>query len=352
MRLRLALLTALLAVAVIGTSSIIGAPEAQLPEGWHLITPGGNTTCGRGEPYSFYARQGSSNNLVINFQGGGFCWNGLTCNASTTTFDDSVNPGDPSDNPSLYPVGISHFDNGENPFRDHSMIYVNYCTGDAHTGNRTTTYNHEGNVFDIQHRGTVNARAALDWAYQNFPNPESVFITGCSAGAIGAGYWANDIMTRYRGSRLALLGDSGGGWRSNMGEIFNQWGTNYRGVTGNNLSFERFYTTAAQNFPNARVAQFNTSVDETQWFFHNIGFGQRIYPEALAMNLREIESRARNFRFYVAWGNQHCMIPRGEFYSTVTQGVRLRDWVAAIAAGEPVDDIFCSDCLDMTLYAG
>lgn len=352
MRVRVLLFVALIAIVGISASSTLSAPEAQLPPGWHQITPGGDAVCGRGAPYSFYARDGASTNLVINFQGGGFCWNGLTCNASTTTFDDSINPADPSDNPSLYPVGITHFENGENPFAEADMVYVNYCTGDAHTGNRTATYDYEGNVFEIQHRGVVNARAALEWTYQHFPNPESVFITGCSAGAIGAGYWASDILNHYPGARAALFGDSGGGWRSNMGGIFDQWGTNYRGVTGGNLSFERFYITTAQNFPNARVAQFNTSADDTQWFFHNIGFGQRIYPEALAMNMREIESRARNFRFYVAWGGQHCMIPRAEFYSTVTQGVRLRDWVASIAAGEPVDDIYCSDCLDMTLYAG
>ena len=39
-------------------------------------------------------------------------------------------------------------------------VYVPYCTGDLHWGNATVRYQ-EG--VTIEHRGAVNAQAAVDW---------------------------------------------------------------------------------------------------------------------------------------------------------------------------------------------
>jgi hypothetical protein len=318
----------------------------QLPPGaWHMLTPGGETTCGRGAPYSFHVREGAGDGLLINFQGGGMCWNASTCNIPTTTFDDSVLPNDPSDNPALFLVGITDFGRPDNPFAEYDMIYVNYCTGDMHTGNAVVGYDDNGFWYEVRHKGAVNVRAVLDWVYAHYPAPSNVFVTGCSAGSVGAAYWASDIMRRYSGRRVALLGDSGGGWRGNMSNNFALWGA------GQGLSIEQFYIRAARNYPNNRVAQYNTAYDETQSFFHFVGFAGVEYREALRLNLGEIANRARNFRSYTQGGNLHCIIPRGEFYSYAANNVRVRDWVADIAAGNPVNTIQCSECENQT-FAG
>lgn len=317
--------------------------RGDLPAGtWNQITTGGETTCGHGAPYSFYYREGAGEGLLINFQGGGMCWNAQTCNISTTTFDDSVLPNDPSDNPALFPVGATDFSNPENPFINYDMIHVNYCTGDMHTGNTSIGYDFEGNWFEVQHRGYVNASTVLNWVYANFPAPESVFVTGCSAGSVGAAYWAQNIMEQYRGRRVTLFGDSGGGWRGNLGHSFNLWGTTYNGTAGRNLSIEQFYTGAARAFPNNRVAQYNTAWDETQSFFNFVGFSSVEYREALRQNMRDITNRAGNFRSYIAGGDLHCIMPRNEFYTYSQNGVRFRDWIANIAAGVGVNNVACA----------
>jgi len=327
-------------------------PRQALPAGtWNQITPGGETTCGHGAPYSFYYREGPGEDLLINFQGGGMCWNAQTCNVSTTTFDDSINPGDPSDNPALFPVGITDFGNPENPFVNYDMIYVNYCTGDMHTGNAVVGYDYNGNWFETRHKGAINAAAVLNWVYANFPNPDSVFVTGCSAGSVGAAYWATDIMRHYSGERVALLGDSGGGWRGGLGSSFALWGTTFNGAAGSGLNIETFYINAARNFPNNRVAQYNTAADETQAFFNYVGFSATAYNDALRLNMRDISNRARNFRSYTQGGNLHCIIPRAEFYTYQVNGVRLVNWIADIAAGRGVNNIACTNC-DAPGYVG
>ncbi len=35
---------------------------------------------------------------------------------------------------------------------------------------------------------------------------------------------------------------------------------------------------------------------------------------------------------------------RPQFYTYESDGVKFRDWVAALAAGEPVSDVHCGDC--------
>ena len=34
----------------------------------------------------------------------------------------------------------------------------------------------------------------------------------------------------------------------------------------------------------------------------------------------------------------------GPFFEMEVDGVRLVDWVAALVAGEPLDDVHCEDC--------
>ena len=58
----------------------------EMENGWNVIKPGGETTCSRGTEFAFYYRKGSSNNVVIDFQGGGACWNSETCSIAGAIF--------------------------------------------------------------------------------------------------------------------------------------------------------------------------------------------------------------------------------------------------------------------------
>jgi len=340
------LIALLVLVAVSGNVTAQNMPSRdQLPGGWTQISPGGDTICGHGAPYSFYYRKGSGQNLVIDFQGGGMCWNGQTCSPTKdTTFDDSINPGDPSDNPALFPVGITDFNNPQNPFLNDDMLYVDYCTGDFDTGNKDQGYTYNNTYYDVKHKGYVDAGAALNWAYTNIPAPESVFVTGCSAGSVGAAYWSADIKAHYPNQPVTLLGDSGGGWRGIPGATWNLWGSSYQGATGSKLSIPLFYEGAARE--GVHIAQYNTAADETQTFFTNVGFSSVPYPTALSQDQRDIASRAGNFRYYTEGGSLHCIIPRAEFYSYQTNGISVRSWVEKLADNQPVNNVVCTECAE------
>ena len=51
---------------------------ADLADGWNTISPGGDTMCVYGTPYSFFARPADPDKVLISFPGGGACWSGHT----------------------------------------------------------------------------------------------------------------------------------------------------------------------------------------------------------------------------------------------------------------------------------
>ena len=47
---------------------------------------------------------------------------------------------------------------------------------------------------------------------------------------------------------------------------------------------------------------------------------------------------------YVAPGTDHTIMGAGYFYDTEVEGVRFVDWLTDFIAGEPIDDVVCTDC--------
>ena len=192
-------LAALFASGLISLAAT-GQPPAKAP--WKEIPGGPGTTCAHGGDYSFFVREGDPKRLLVCFQGGGACWNYATCVANPT-YDASV---DSSDNPARL-GGIFDFENPENPFRGWTCLFIPYCTGDLHLGDRDVTFDPDSaNAAKgpalIHYQGNPNAEAALEWAFHSVPDPGTVFVTGQSGGAIPSPYYAGSSRstTPTRGS--------------------------------------------------------------------------------------------------------------------------------------------------------
>ncbi|MCA9600445.1 MAG: hypothetical protein KC417_00390, partial [Myxococcales bacterium] len=161
----------------------------ELPEGkWSTLVPGGDTVCSRGTPYKFYVYRGTSKNLVVDYMGGGACWNSFTCKASSGLFDDSVETNAEAifEGPDSARAGLFDMTDERNPVKTYTHVIIPYCTGDVHWGDATQTYGEGAEAQVIHHNGAKNSQAVLDWVYENVVEPEVVLTTGCSAGAYGA----------------------------------------------------------------------------------------------------------------------------------------------------------------------
>ena len=337
----------------------IGSPvAAQGPadDPWETIEPGGDTRCATGSPYRFHVRRGDPERLMLFFNGGGACWSGATCDTrGKSAADLSYRPlasREWGNDPRTY-GGAFALDNPENPFREWSQVFVSYCSGDVHLGDRSADYKGgAGETFTIEHRGIANATAALDYSFDAFPDAERVMVTGASAGAVSAPVFAAVVAQAYPEAEVIHFSGGGAGYRLPPPEtLWNHWGvldalpavidaSAYRADT---LGLQDFYLLGAHAAPRVRFHQFDHAHDAVQEQFHAmLGYPTALLP-GLEANRRELREALPYLRSYTAKGEFHTLLRFDELYRHTSDGVRAVDWVRAIANGESVDNVHCGD---------
>ncbi len=148
-----------------------------------------------------------SRNLVIFFQGGGACWNELTCLVQP----ENLRPMG-SDPLATWMSDGEHAQSGifdradpTNPLRDDNFVVIPYCTGDLHLGDRVASYG-------VHHVGYANVTAALARIVPTFRRAPRVVVSGFSAGGVGAGGNFHQIAAAFEaaGERQMMLIDDAG----------------------------------------------------------------------------------------------------------------------------------------------
>lgn len=339
---------------------------SELDDGWNTLHPGGETTCAHGDDFLFFARAAAPDRLVVYLHGGGGCWDAETCDPERDdyTFASTVEPNrDPAGL-----SGIFHLDHPDNPVAGYSMVAVPVCTGDARLGDRDVTYtletkSGETRQFTIHHRGQTNTMTAMDWIRSNFEAPREIFVAGSSAGAVSTSFYASLLAQHYPSARVVGLGDDSGSFGSEAipGADLGQWGIpevlrRHRGWEAYNgdAGIDQLYIHAARSAPNLRLYQFDHAHDDTQRFYLELANAEDLdVLRHLRTNRQIIREQVPEFRSFTMGGFQHTVLTRDLFYHYQSNGHRLRDWVAAIVAGEPVASVDCTnDCLQLGLIYG
>ena len=310
-------------------------------KGWQQLPGSKETSCSDGSAYSFFVHPGDRRNLLIYFQGGGACWSGPTCDPRGTLYRPNLKEVDPATE-----QGIFDFDNAENPFRDYFVVFVPYCTGDVHLGNRTAKYLPD--KPEIHHNGFNNAMSGLRWTFANVASPQSIFVAGGSAGAMASPFYAGRIADHYKDARVVQLGDSAGGLGvSTIPEMFHPWGTMeviapfapYRGLDPKNANLDTFYIREGLANRSITFAQFNNSADSLQVFGLQVFGIKAPLSEMLEQSYADIRSTMPRFHAFTAPGTLHVILNRREFYTVAVERQRLRDWVAELASGKAPADV-------------
>lgn len=324
---------------------------------WQEVKPGGGTVCARGEDYSFFVAPGSSDKVVIDFIGGGACWNSVNCAPESATFTDSVASLRKRYEKGL--TGVYDRARGDNPLKEWTHVVVPYCTGDIHWGSNTSTYTREnGSTFTIQHKGAVNTQAVLDWVQGNIQNPKKVLVTGCSAGAYGSIYWTPAIKRIFPGSVFYQLGDSGAGviteeffqhnfsrWRADRAAPAWIPGLDPKKVDWARISLADLYRHIGAFYPHIQLAQFTTARDDVQTFFYELMGGEAdAWAPKMIENIQAIKDGIDNFQSFVAPGYDHCVLPYEKFYKTVSAGQQFDQWFSKFINDQPVPSVMCDDC--------
>jgi len=325
-------------------------PDDLEPDTWNVIAPGGETGCSDGSEFQFFARPGAdADKLMIYFQGGGACWNAFTC--AGEFHDRGV--GTPQDELGAY-QGIFDYENPENPLAGYAAVFIPYCTADVHTGDATVEYSPS---LSIAHNGVANAQAALDWAYAQFGDVAEILVTGSSAGAIGAVYFAPQVMAQYPDAAVRLFGDGEVGAAPDGWSVLETWNMYANLLLPEDADPETFtindiYLAIGALYPQHPLAQFTTTGDTVQITFYDfsivsIGAGQPDWIEVMNAFLDELEAALPDqFRAFVAGGEQHTILATPGFYSIAIDGVRFVEWFTAWLNDEPVENLRCTECAE------
>lgn len=329
--------------------------------------------------YKFWVKAGDPKKLAVVFDGGGACWDDLTCSfpfggALRDPLISFYSPAIPAGvDPSQYD-GLLDFDNPANPVRDWTVVALPYCTGDVHLGSVDRTYAMVGHPakprsFTIRHRGYDNFMVVLDWISKNVPQDgvTDLLVTGASAGGYGAAGHFPWLARQYPLARLAVLADASQG----VATAGFDGGTPGRGswnvqlapwVYGSDpmaVPSAELIRRGAQAYPNGRFAQYTTTQDSVQVGFYGYmkaffgpgGSCPRVLPDwnqQMLASLAADKSLLPNLRAFVAPGSSHTIIGDNDFYAPQSFGSSMAGWLGAMLDPAGVaawQNLACPDCL-------
>jgi hypothetical protein len=329
-----------------------------LPDGepgqWQWVDIEG-TECIDGSPTGVGVRHGTGDGLVIYFEGGGGCFDLPTCSLFYTSFANFDENAFALLVPTLLTSGIFDPAQPDNPVRDWSFVYVPYCTGDVHAGDKDLA-GVPGFVGSHQFVGHRNFVRDLERIGPTFPAPSHVLVTGISAGGYGAAFNYDTIADAYAYADVpvTLLDDSGPPMSDEripvcLQELWRElWGLD-------------------DSLPPACAGCFDDGsgwvVDLTlylrgkhdgQWFgllsseqdgiirtFLSGGLNDCVgglyagqdYQAGLYQLRDEILAGDPNFASYYLPGISHTSLPFPAYTTTEVQGVRIVDWVGTLLDG-------------------
>ena len=340
------------AVATTDAPSTTDAPpttiDAVTVGDWISIPGGDDCECSDGSEFELWERPADPTKVVLFFQGGGACFSAETCGPGSTSFTRNLTLGEAPDF-----GGIFDETNPENPLADYSIVYVPYCTGDVHIGDRVTEYS---DTVTIDHNGFPNAMKGLDTVLTNYPDVEQLVVAGASAGSIPTPLFAGLAADVLPDAEIVTFGDSsaaypdvpalnaaiGGFW--GVLENVPDWPVN-DGLTPEEWSMPGLYVQSGTQHPEITFARFDYAYDQVQAGFAALaGISADDLVSFIDQTETDIEAAGVPVASYVAPGEAHTIILQDEFYEMEVEGVRLVDFVTALVNGEVPADVRCTVC--------
>lgn len=219
-----------------------------------------DSQCGNGVPTGIAVNPTTrSKDLIIYMQGGGACWEGLSCfvvksaaNIETGYTAASFAADSTKNAPFFSRVNLN------NPVKDMSYVYVPYCTGDVHAGDSVRAYDQQNPNRLVYHKGGKNMDAFLARLKATFPDAERVFVSGSSAGAYGAQLNFPRVREAWPNAEVHVLADCGQ-MINPTGTRLTDWLTAWNvtvpsDCTDCTTDFPKYPAYLATKYPNSRFA--------------------------------------------------------------------------------------------------
>jgi hypothetical protein len=321
---------------------------------WTRIVPEGDARCADGSEFAFWEWRADPDRVVFFLNGGGVCWDAATCaftgeQGESDVYDWSIRGTEPENRSGMFDITRA-----DNPFAEYSFVYVSPCTGDAHLGNVAQEYSTE---LTVEHRGYVNGTAALTYLAEQYPDATQVVVVGKTAGSVAAPIYAGLVSDLLPDTQVTVFGAQSGAWPDdpdfNSEILEGSWGAYSAvpawatsGLTVPEWGVPTLWIQAWRHQPDLLLARFDFAYDPhaaseiTEW----TGRSDADLLAVIDENEATIEEAGVTLHSYTAPGADHQIFEPDKFYDISVEGVRLVDWIDALVAGEPMDDVHCEEC--------
>jgi len=332
------------------------------------------TQCLDGSDYYFTVRAGKSKKLHIHFEGGGSCWDPLSYNlvfpfhsgADGHLCYQSVSELN-------YTSGMMDRSNPDNPWKDHSFIIINYCSGDMHGGHADRSWNLQIRplrMSPVKIRGVDNAWSAIKYGQENFPELDQLTVSGSSAGSLGVQMWSNKVLDLFsrRSQDIVVIGDSFVGVIYPPGQqltaeakLMRKWDLcqpsvltkgQVRLCKEGKLLMADMWSQAMKSYPKVKFVSLNSKGDIGQILFEKafeatsgtlrgLLMTEYEYYKFASLQLKEWYKKHSNFHVFQVDGEQHVFLE--EYVATATPlgptgpsgplGITMNKWLGSLVNG-------------------
>ena len=152
---------------------------------WYEVTVDGAKSSDGSEWHGIF-RKGTENKVIVYFFGGGVSITPETSEGGNKFFATDMTAQD------FVAQGGIGSDAEDNPFRNWNFIVIPYATGDFHAG--TGVYEGKKTVY---HTGYGNYSAYVEQVKQYVGAPDTLLVTGFSAGGFATSLLADDVIDRF-----------------------------------------------------------------------------------------------------------------------------------------------------------
>lgn len=300
------------------------------------------------QSYVNYIDRGSEN-LFIYVQGGGACFDAVTCGCrlKEKNCKGSNEGGEgalagylsrPPADAQNHPWGKD----SKNPVGEANYFEIVYCTGDVFTGAGSVNYGNALLPRVVRHVGAVNFQLSIDKAREQFPNVKKVTVIGSSAGGVGITFNLHHIVRNFGSTDLSVINDSGIPILAKyldpekIREVLAKWNVSASLPTDLEkdelVDFEDVYRYNATKFDRVRFGMLGATQDAVfQTYFKLLGGNADSVKNSLEATAQLMKSGG-NQKFFLTQGRWHTAtflssygVPK-ELLPT-THGINVEEWI-------------------------
>lgn len=317
------------------------APKGEVGKWTWRDIPG--SMCANGEQTGIAMNVGTGTELVIFLMGGGACWDEATCALGTASnlekgytkeiFEADL-AGDLGD---LLKGSFYDRDVPENPYRNATLIFVPYCTGDVFSGDAEQQFLLSQKT--MHYAGRRNIDAMLKVVVPEFKEVTKVTFSGASAGGFGAAinYWR--VKEAFGKTPVDLIDDSGPPFEESQIPLMPLWrhAWNLSGALPPDCNacqddigeVPAYYS---KKFPSDHFAYLSHDLDPVISLF----FATPIPIWTARLNeMNDRIAQLPNARFYVAGGLEHTMLAKLTTASGDKDSVPLSRFLTQLDTSSP-----------------